>query len=120
MLDNITIGDFDRRVTVQFRTISRDATYNQPIESWSVGQLTVWAKVVRVPMEKGENFEADQVRTMRRRTYMIRYSSDVANLKEEDRIVDDTEAYEISNITGGKRDGFWMLNTVYKDEAVTT
>ena len=120
MLDSIDPGEFDRRVTIQFRATSRDATYNQPVVSdWTSGQVTVSAKRLHT-LSVGEDFEADQTRTTRHETYMIRFSSEVSAINEHDRLVDGSEVYEIMNLTGGVRERYLMLKTVYKGESEIT
>ena len=69
-------GELDRRVTFQARTLTKDATYGAPVESFA-DLATVWCKVLETT-EPGEQTAKDgQGTSMRRLELGIRWRADV-------------------------------------------
>ena len=97
---NLTIGDLDRQVTIQQRSVARESTFGAEVVTWST-LATVWAKVVESstapPVNPGH---ADRLAAYQRpmKVY-IRWRSDVdptLRLSYEGRLLQITGTAELN------------------------
>lgn len=88
----IGAGAFDRRITIQRVTESRDPATNAVVEAWATHLADVPASVKQSP---GREFlEANQITSERRAVFTIRY----AEITVKDRVRSDARVYNISDI----------------------
>lgn len=113
MIGGVRAGRFDRRITIQKKVTTRDATYGQPELSYTnVG--TFWAELKKPPLNRNsEQEQGDKVVTRRLATYVIRYSATASVVKEDMRILDGAETYEINDVAIRKREGYIQLGGTY-------
>lgn len=90
-----SFGNLDRRVGIRRLTESQSVT-GFPVQSWSTA-FTTFAKVYE--SESGTETE-DSARLMARRQIkvIVRYNSDTASINAKDRVLYDSEEYDIENI----------------------
>ena len=86
------IGQMDRLVTLQQRTLIQDAA-GQAVESWSTVD-NIWAR--KLPQKGSERFTAQQVLGRAVVTYRIRYRAGLA--VNTHRLLDDGRAYDLHDI----------------------
>lgn len=82
-------GELDRRIQLQSATVSNDATYNEPIPTWST-YATVWAKMEF--HKSDENEDASRRYAEMGLYFTVRWRSGVT---PQHRIVYENEFYEI-------------------------
>lgn len=88
----IGAGAFDRRITIQRVTETRDPATNAIVESWSTHLADAPASVKQTP---GREFlEGNQIVAERRAVFTVRY----ADIRETDRVVFDGRDFNISDI----------------------
>lgn len=85
------IGQLDRAITIQQRTVTQDAA-GQEIETWSL-LAVVWARIR--PQKGGERFSAQQVVGKAVMTFRIRHRTDVT---VQHRLVWDGKTWDIHDI----------------------
>lgn len=99
----IQAGKLDRRVTIQERTVARDAAGGETV-TW-VDRATVWA--AKVDVTGRELLMASQMVETAQARFRIRYRSDV---EQTDRVVYDGVAYDIQHKAEiGRREGLELL-----------
>jgi SPP1 family predicted phage head-tail adaptor len=77
MAFHLTVGDLDRQVTIQQRTVARDATFGSEVPTWS-DLATVWAKVSESSTQPGNRGQVERVDAYVRPTKVfIRWRADV-------------------------------------------
>lgn len=96
-------GSLDRRVTLERATVSQDAM-NEDILTWSP-LATVWAS--HEPVRDGERFRAGETAAGLSARFVIRWSSQVADLNPKDRLIFDGVVHEIVAVKehGGRKVG---------------
>jgi SPP1 family predicted phage head-tail adaptor len=87
-------GTLDRRITIRRATVTLNE-FNEPIETWS-DLATVWAK--RTDASAAEGYRAQEVGAQISARFLIRYSSDVADVDPKDRIAFDGREYNIIGV----------------------
>jgi len=115
MLQNrIKIGEFDIRLVIEKNTPTINSNTNEREDSWSE-LTTVSAK----RMLKGgrEGFEADQQVATNVETFLIRYSSNVADIDSTYRVYESgtTDYYYINLMEKQRRERWIMLQAVKRD-----
>lgn len=107
-------GTLDRRISIESRTDTRD-DHGQPIPSWSrIGRVR-WANVR--PVSGFEGFRAEQFIARQQTEFLVRYSSDLADLSSLNRVVfpvtstpTDNEIYDIKAVHEvGRREGIRIV-----------
>jgi SPP1 family predicted phage head-tail adaptor len=96
-------GRLNRRVTLERATVSQDAM-NEDVLTWS--QLaTVWASYE--PVRDGERFRAGETAAGLSARFVIRWSSQVADLNPKDRLIFEGVTHEIVAVKehGGRKVG---------------
>lgn len=113
MIGGIGSGKMDRRITIQKKVTTRDATYGQPTYDFEdVG--TFWAELKAPPLNRSsEQEQGNKIITRRLATYIIRYSSTASVVTERMRILDGAETYEINDVAIRKREGYIQLGGTY-------
>ena len=98
---SLPAGKLDRRITLQrFGEIERDEM-NAPVVGW--GELaTVWASYE--PIRDGEKFRAGETASNLSARFVIRHSSQVADVGPKDRLLFKDVTYAIVGVkeTGGR------------------
>lgn len=89
----VEIGDLNRRITLLRATSTRDSV-NAKVNAWAT-LATVWASYA--PVSDGEKFSAGQVNSSISARFVIRYSSDVADVNPKDRLQFDGKTFDIIN-----------------------
>lgn len=109
-------GELDRRITIQRATVTLNE-FNEEIETW--GDLTtVWAK--RRDASATESYRAQEVGAQISARFLIRYSSQVADVNPRDRLVIDGREYNIKRVTepeGTRNCWRWIEAVARADEA---
>lgn len=92
----MTIGNLDRRITVEEKTLSQDAT-GQETESWS-DKWTLWAQIADTfgGQTGKEVYEADKETAIRQLIFRIRYKSAIN--ATDHRIKYDGKIYDILEV----------------------
>lgn len=108
----IRAGQLDRRITLQRATVTRDE-YNNPVETWE-DLRTVWAGFE--PIRDGERFRAGERAAEASARFLIRYSSQVADINGKDRLTMRGTVYQITHVKEvGRREGL-ELTTVSRGD----
>lgn len=99
----LAAGDLNRRITLERATVNKDE-FNSDIETWGT-LATVWASYE--PIRDGEKFRAGETAAGLSARFVIRHSSQVADLNPTDRLVFKGVTYAILNVkeTGGRNVG---------------
>lgn len=98
-------GRLDRRVTIQQRTLERNA-YGEQVETWST-LATVWGQ--RQDLRGREFYAARQVVAEVTTVFRLRYRTDVTVLN---RLVCEGVTYDINQVSElGRHDGLEILAT---------
>lgn len=114
MIDAFHPDRADRRITIQYPTETRDATYNQVVYGWT-DLATVWCELTNPVFNRSnEHEEAGKVATGRRSRFIIRYSTDVNTISEKMRILIGAETFEITDVSLRQREGYIRLEGIYK------
>lgn len=92
MLRGIRIGELDRKVTIQQKSVTRDDLTNEESSSW-VTVKSVFAK--RMGPKSMEKFEANQQVALTEARYFMRYQS---GLDDTMILIDGGEMYHIKGI----------------------
>jgi len=121
MLRNKTIraGELDIRLVIELNTPTVTTSTGDRVDSWAVVN-TVWSKrVVQGGRDRGrEGFEADQQVATKIETYLIRYSSDVSGVVENNyRIYESgtTDYIYVTAVDTQKREGWITIKGEMKD-----
>jgi SPP1 family predicted phage head-tail adaptor len=103
-------GSMDSRVAIQRATLTVNA-YGERAESWAT-IATVWAEV-QYKVGGGESIQSDQVMSKQPIHFIIRYSSDVSDLKPSDRVSYKSNVYQIEGIQEiGRQEGLRIVTTL--------
>jgi SPP1 family predicted phage head-tail adaptor len=98
----LAAGKMDRRITLERFTTTLDQ-YNEPIKAW--GAIATRAASYE-PLSDGERFSASETAANASARFVIRYSSAVADLNPKDRLIFESEAWEIVRVKEiGRREG---------------
>lgn len=89
-------GNLDRRIVIRRDFGTTTGPFNEHIEDWQ-DLATVWAK--RTDASANESYRAQEVGAQISARFMIRYSSQVADVNPKDRIACGGREY---NITGAR------------------
>lgn len=102
----LNIGQYDRRVTLQSRSVALDSHGNEVI-TWTTA-ATVWAQ--RVPLRAGEFFAAAAVQAEQTLKYRIRWRADITPLPTW-RLVDAGVNHDITGVMpfGGRNEALELL-----------
>lgn len=87
-------GRLDRRI-VLLRSFTAVDSFNSPIETWSP-LVAVWASAT--PVSDGERMQAGQTLANKTYRFVIRYSTNTANLDPRDRLTFDGRTYDIQGV----------------------
>jgi len=100
----------DRRIAIQRATLTVNA-YGERAESW-VTIATVWAEI-QYKTSGTESIQSDQIFSEQRLNFIIRYSSDVSDLKPSDRVSYNSDTYQIEAIQEiGRQEGLRIVTTL--------
>ena len=91
----MNIGGLDRRITIQKPTLSANA-YGEREESWGT-HVTCWAQIERKPAAVEQN-SGEQIVSVNKVVFNIRYSNDSKNTKAGYRISYDSKIYNILGV----------------------
>lgn len=99
----LAAGKMDRRVTLERFSETRDEM-NEPVMTWAP-LATVWASYE--PIRDGEKFRAGETAAGLSARFIIRYSSQVADVGPKDRLIFKDVTYAIVGVkeTGGRNVG---------------
>lgn len=98
----LAAGKLDRKITIQRFTQTRDEM-NEPVPAWAT-LATRWASYE--PVRDGEKFRAGETAANISARFVIRHSSNVADLNPKDRVQFDGKTYDILNVKEiGRREG---------------
>lgn len=100
----------DRRIGIQRATLTANA-YGERAETWAT-LATVWAEV-QYKVGGGESVQSDQVFSEQRVHFIIRYSSDVSDIRPSDRIKYNGNNYQIEGVQEiGRGEGLRIVTTL--------
>jgi len=91
----MNIGGLDRRITIQKPTLSANA-YGEREESWGT-HVTCWAQIERKPAAVEQN-SGEQIVSVNKVVYNIRYSNDSKATQAGFRISYDSKIYKIIGV----------------------
>ena len=91
----MNIGGLDRRITIQKPTLSANA-YGEREESWGT-HVTCWAQIERKPAAVEQN-SGEQIVSVNKVVFNIRYSNDSKDTKAGYRISYDSKIYNILGV----------------------
>ena len=91
----MNIGGLDRRITIQKPTLSANA-YGEREESWG-NHVTCWAQIERKPAAVEQN-SGEQIVSVNKVVFNIRYSNDSKDTKAGYRISYDSKFYNILGV----------------------
>ena len=91
----MNIGGLDRRITIQRPTLSANA-YGEQEESWAT-YITCWAQIERKPAAVEQN-SGEQIVSVNKVVFNIRYSNDSKDTKAGYRISYDSKFYNILGV----------------------
>lgn len=104
-------GSMDRRIAIQRATLTVNA-YGERAESWAT-IATVWAEVQYKEGSGSESIQSDQVMSKQPIHFIVRYSSDVSDLKPSDRVSYKSNVYQIEGIQEiGRQEGLRIVTTL--------
>lgn len=106
-------GNLDRRVTIQMKgEVGRDP-FNNPIDGWTdIGPI--WAAVEHI--RDRERWAAQEVGAEATVRFRVRWSSQVAGVSPQDRVVYDGRTYDIAARKEiGRREGIELTATARVD-----
>jgi SPP1 family predicted phage head-tail adaptor len=97
-------GELDRRITLERFTATQDPGSGEEVQAWDT-LATVWAS--KKDISDGERFAASEVQAAISTRFVIRYSSQVADLNAKDRLVCEGHTYQVVGVkeTGRRREG---------------
>lgn len=90
------IGKHDRKITIRFRSISR-GTYGEAVEGYQTS-FTAWARIDAKATGISEAISDGQERATQRVVFLIRYSTDVADLTSGDQVTYNGQTYDLENV----------------------
>jgi SPP1 family predicted phage head-tail adaptor len=111
MIGGLKAGRMDRKITIQKKVVTRDATYGQPNYGYT-NVATVWAQRFD-PIKGGEKEEGNKIVSRRITNYLIRYSTTTSVIDETMRILDGAETYEITDVAIRKREGYIRIDGAF-------
>ena len=101
----------DRRIGIQRATLTANA-YGERAETWAT-LATVWAEVQYKEGSGREAVQSDQVYSSQPVHFIIRYSSDVSDIRPSDRIKYNGNNYQIEGVQEiGRQEGFRIVRTL--------
>lgn len=90
------IGGLDRKISIEFRSVSQDA-YGAGIYTYST-PFQAWAKIETRTTGAVENIDDGLEKAVQRVVFLIRYSTDVAGITSGDRVNYNQQNYDIENV----------------------
>lgn len=90
------IGKFDRRIVIRRSAVTGVNGFNESVEIWS-DLVTVWAK--RTDASAAESYRAQEVGAEISARFIIRYSTQVADVSPLDRIAFNGREYNITRVS---------------------
>ena len=107
-------GDLDRRITIRRASLVPNE-FNEPIEIWS-DLRTVWAK--RTDASASESYRAQEVGAQISARFLIRRTSQVADVNPLDRIAFHGREYNITRVAepAGTRNRWLEIDAVARAE----
>ena len=104
-------GTMDRRITIQRATLSANA-YGERAETWDT-LAAIWAEVQYKEGSGREAVQSDQIYSSQPVHFIIRYSSDVSDIRPSDRVRYDGLTYQIEGIQEiGRQEGLRIVTTL--------
>ena len=101
----------DRRIGIQRATLTANA-YGERAETWAT-LATVWAEIQYKEGSGREAVQSDQLYSSQPVHFIIRYSSDVSDIRPSDRVSYNGDTYQIEGIQEiGRREGFRIVTTL--------
>jgi SPP1 family predicted phage head-tail adaptor len=89
------IGKLDRKITIQFRSISQN-DYGEAVAAFS-SSASVWAMIETQP--RGKEKVNNGIETSQQSVnFLIRYSSDVDDVTNGDRVLYNSQYYDIESV----------------------
>ena len=89
------IGKLDRKITIQFRSISQN-DYGEAVSAFS-SSASVWAMIETQP--RGKEKVNNGIETSQQSVnFLIRYSSDVDDVTNGDRVLYNSQYYDIESV----------------------
>ena len=111
------IGTLDRRITIRRFSVMPNE-FNEPIESWA-DLTSVWAK--RTDASATESYRAQEVGAQISARFVIRYSTQVADVNPRDRIAFQGREYNITRVGEpvGTRNRWLEIDAVARAEGAS-
>jgi SPP1 family predicted phage head-tail adaptor len=101
----------DRRIGIQRATLTANA-YGERAETWAT-IATVWAEVQYKEGSGREAVQSDQVYSSQPVHFIIRYSSDVSDIRPSDRVSYNGNTYQIEGVQEiGRGEGFRIVTSL--------
>ena len=89
------IGKLDRKITIQFRSLAQDA-YGESLKAFT-SSASVWAMIETKP--RGKEKVSNGLETSQQLVnFLIRYSSDVDDVTSGDRVLYNSQLYDIESV----------------------
>lgn len=102
----------DRKIVLQRFTSTLDA-YNEPVLAWST---LATRRASYEPIRDGERFRAGETAATASARFVIRYSSEVADVNPKDRLMFEGGTWQILHVKEiGRREGIEISATVRAD-----
>ena len=108
----MTAGKFNRRIALQRSTVVRNVR-NEPITTFA-NIATVWAE--RMDVSSGESYRAQEVGSQLTSRFRIRYSTQVADLNPNDRLVYLNQVYNITGVREVKMNRILEIDAVVRND----
>ena len=90
------IGRLDRKITIQFRTISQNV-YGEAVGAFS-SSTSVWATLDTKTTGAKESVAGGLETSSQKIIFLIRYSSDVSSITTGDRVSYNSKFYDIESV----------------------
>ena len=90
------IGGHDRKISIQFRSIAR-GTYGEVVDSFTTS-FAAWARLDVKATGAREYIEDGREKASTRVVFLIRYSTDVSDITAGDRVLYNSQYYDIENV----------------------
>ena len=90
------IGGLDRKIQIQFRSTTQN-NYGEAVPAFNTS-FAAWARIDTRATGANENKDDGLEKSVQRVVFLIRYSTDVASITSGDRVLYDSQLYDIENV----------------------
>jgi len=90
------IGKLDRKITIKFLSKSQN-DFGEAVASYG-SDFTTWARIDYKITGANENEEDNLIKSVQRVNFLIRYCTNVASITSADRVVYNSQNYDIETV----------------------